>query len=418
MGLPSATSPPAPNQPIVVRSTGGDDTARVQAAVDRLSAVAAYAAANAGGRPELIIDGRCDVSSGIAYKGEPALIRGATPYSGLRGIAGSEAADLLTIGDGTSAHYSRGVHVRGLLIDSAVAKTAGYGIKLDGCSWARVMDCPVMSQWDGIGAVRGSQQCYIERNNITGVKRHGVHVNVYDASAGGNGYGTEIYALDNTIYGDGNFLNSGAGVRYESGDSIHLRGNHSVLNRYGLHIANTATRSPETGISEIHGNVFSDNGGDAVFIDGSTYQVGKLMLTDNFYGYTYAAASGWGIRAIGANVKALTVRGGIVQGNPNGGIFLGAGPRDSLIDGVSIGKNGNAGIELESGAQGFRLVHNRSADTNFGIGVGITQPYGIKYGGSHDNCIITLNDFRGNATGRETGTAPTPSSTVIYEKNL
>lgn len=418
MSLPAATSPPAPCQPIVVRSTGGDDTARVQAAFDRLSAISPLGYAWGGGRPELIIDGLCNVSSGIVYNGEPALIRGATPYSGLNAIAGAEAADVLTI-RGTAAFYARSVHVRGLLITSGVAKTAGYGIKVDvSASWVRVMDCSVQNQWDGIGILRGSQECYVERNGITGMKRHGIHVNVYDATGASAGYGTEPYIIDNTIYGDGNFLNSGAGIRYEMGDSVHLRGNHCVLFKYGLHIAGTAARAPEHGISEIHGNVFSDNGGDAVFIDGTTYTVGKLMLSDNFYGYTSSGASGWGLRAIGSNLKALVARGGVVQGNPSGGIFLGAGPRDTLIEGVSIGKNGNAGIELEAAAQGFRLLNNRCVDSNFGVGVGVTQPYGIKYGGSHDNCIIMGNDLRGNATAPTTGTAPTPSSTVVLTGNI
>lgn len=416
-------SPPFQAPFITIKGLGGtvDQTAQVQAALDKVAALStgySYATAQPNPIPEIVIHGLCGISSGLTYAAPSASLhlRGAHPMSGFRCMAAG-TYDVLTLGDGTAANEPQWIHVSSLFITSNGQKTGGAGIKVYTAALVHIDKCTIYYQYDGIRTERGSQQNTFRDNHVYLCSRYSIFNGVTGRNTATQGYGTEQLFLDNYIYsGDPASLGSSCiGIFHQDGDAAHYRGNHVVACGIGMLMQPSSAPNPEVGHNEINNNIISDSSVDCLVLDGTNQVLSKLVVSDNHL--VYCLTAGVGLRMIGTNLRYINVRGNMIYGNTSGGIYLGSGPRDVLIDGNGIIKNGVAGIELQSGAQDFRIVNNRASNTA-SSGVGVTQPYGIKYGGSHDNCIITGNDLRGNGTAPTTGTAPTAGSTVVLTGNI
>lgn len=371
-----------------------DDTAALQA---KLNAIAA-----AGGG-ELIIIGKLRIASRCYYDGPPITIRGLSRTT-CGFISTTATGDILELGNDTSTSYAGRHTVSELQFTSSLTKTGGAGLILSaGGSESRVENCQFLSLYDGIILKLGNQQARIVGCDMFTFARDAIRVDLNSTGQAG-GYGAEYWITENAIYGA-----AGAGIRHIRTDAGHVTGNSIVACGKGLLFEPNANRSPENGITIVMANIFSDNVLHGVYVDGSTYQISKVDLIGNVSCY-----NGFGLEVIGANANSIRWQGGHIIANTGGfGAKIGAACPNVAIENAVIAGNTNCGIETVSGATGFKIAANRITNGNLGGGGAANgQAHGIKYGGSHDNYIVALNDLRGNATAATTGT-PGGSNTVV-----
>lgn len=404
--MPYSSTAPYPAR--ILRPSGGDDQPQLQAAID---------AAEAGSISEIVIHGMLTVASGVTFGGSNygMIMRGTSKWkSGITGIAGSESATLLTLGDGT-ASYNGHQTIRDLKFTSSVTKTGGCAISVNsGGETAKVTNCSIYNTYDGIRLTGGAAQVQIVGNDIylydSGM-RDGIRIDY----TGTLGYGTEAWIVDNAMYGQHGLANTAVGVHVLNGDALHLRGNSVVAFNTNLSINPSYNHSPETGYYLISDNIFSDCSGSSgynVYVNGATYQVGKLQFTANHIVYSGIGAAG-GAYVGGTNLNGVRFSGCYFGQNYGGpGLKIGTAAKNvSVQDSTFVGNAGN-GIDIAASVTGFQIIGNRTTTGNMGGGISIGQPYGISYGGSHSDAIVAMNDLRGNATAATTGTAPSTNSYV------
>lgn len=387
-----------------LRPSGGDDQPQLQAAID---------AAETGAISEIVIHGMLTIASGVTFGGSNygMTIRGTSKWkSGITAIAGAETATLLTLGDGT-ASYNGHQTVKDLKFTSSVTKTGGCAISINsGGETAKIENCSIYNTYDGIRLTGGAAAVQIVGNDIylydSGM-RDGIRID-YTGTAG---YGTQTWIVDNDMYGQ--LAASGVGINVLNGDALHVRGNSVVAFGTNFQIDPNQNHTPETGYYLITDNIFSDCGGSYnVYVNGATYQVSKLQFTANHIVYAGLSATA-GAHVVGTNLNGVRFSGCYFGQNYGGaGLLIGTAAKNvSVQDSTFVGNSGD-GIEIASGVTGFQIIGNRMISGNMGGGVSITQDYGIRYGGSHSDAIVAMNDLRGNATAATVGTAPSTNSTV------
>lgn len=384
--------------------SGGDDKPALQAALN---------SAASGWYKEIVIDGYLAMASGASHGGgnNGLILRGTSRWtSGLRAIAGAETADLLTLGSPTSGYNGHQV-VRDLAFKSAVTKTGGCAVSINNAGeTATVEGCSIYNTYDGVRLTGGSIQAQIRNNDIylyDAGQRDGIRIDY----TGTPGYGTETWIVDNTMYGQ--LGAAGVGINVLNGDALHVRGNSVVAFGTNFQIDPNQNHTPETGYYLITDNIFSDCGGSYnVYVNGATYQVSKLQFTANHIVYAGLGATA-GAHVVGTNLNGVRFSGCYFGQNYGGaGLLIGTAAKNiSVQDSTFVGNFGD-GIEVASGVTGFQIIGNRMISGNMGGGVSITQDYGIRYGGSHSDAIVAMNDLRGNGTAATTGTAPSTNSYV------
>lgn len=389
-----------------LRPSGNDDQPQLQAALD---------AAAAGSKREIVVDGYLNLASGVTYGGgnNGLILRGTSKWtSGLRAAAGAETAVLLTLGDGT-ASYNGHQTVRDLAFKSAVAKTGGAALSINsGGESAKVENCSILNTYDGIRLTGGAAQVQIVGNDIylydSGM-RDGIRIDY----TGTLGYGTEAWIVDNAMYGQHGIVNSAAGINVLNGDALHCRGNSVVAFGTNLQIIPNQTHSPETGYYLISDNIFSDAYGVGnVVINGATYALGKIQFTANHFAYANIVSPSGGCVVTGSNLEAVRFSGCFFGQNAGPGLTIGSGAQRISVQDCVFNANYQYGIDIASGVSGFQIIGNTCTNDNLGGGTALSQDYGIRYGGSHSNAIVALNDLRGNAVAATSGTAPSTNSYV------
>lgn len=390
----------------VLTPSGSDDKPALQAALN---------SAASGWYKELVVDGYLAMASGASHGGgnNGLILRGTSRWkSGLRAMAGAEAATLLTLGVPTSGYNGYQV-VRDLAFNSAVTKTGGAAISINNAGASAVVEgCTIYNTYDGINLTGGAIQTQIRNNDIylydSGM-RDGIRIDY----TGTPGYGSETWIVDNAMFGQNGIVNTGVGVNVLNGDALHMRGNSVVAFNSNLQIDPNQNHTPETGYHLISDNIFSDcQGGYNVYVNGATYQVGKLQFTANHIVYSGIGGLG-GAYVVGTNLNGVRFSGCYFGQNYGGpGLKIGAAAKNvSVQDSTFVGNAGN-GIDIAASVTGFQIIGNRMTTGNLGGGISIGQPYAISYGGSHSDAIVAMNDLRGNATAATTGTAPSTNSYV------
>lgn len=391
----------------VLTPSGSDDKPALQAALN---------SAMSGWYKEIVVDGYLAMASGaVASGGNNGLIlRGTSKWtSGLRAAAGAETAVLLTLGDGTT-NYNGHETVRDLAFKSAVTKTGGAAISCNsGGESALIENCSILNTYDGIRMTGGASAVHVSGCDIylydSGM-RDGIRID-YTGTAG---YGSGTNIFDNEFCGQIGVVNSAAGINVLNGDALRIRNNSFVAFGTNLQIIPNENHTPENGYYLISDNIFSDCWGTAnCVIDGTTYQIAKIHFTNNMFTY----ANILGSTAYGCVVKGQYARG--VQfsncsfgANASTGLLISSAAKDVSADNCLFNGNLGYGIDIASGVTGFRIVNCRMTNSNMGGGVAQTQTHGIRYGGSHSDAIVAMNDMRGNSTAATTGTAPSTNSTV------
>lgn len=385
-----------------LRPSGGDDQPQLQAAID---------AAETGAISEIVIHGMLTIASGVTFGGSNygMTIRGTSKWkSGITAIAGAESATLLTLGDG-SASYNGHQTVKDLAFKSSVTKTGGAAISVNsGGETAKITNCSITNTYDGIRLTGGAAQVQIVGNDIYQYEagmRDGIRID-YTGTAG---YGTEAWIVDNAMYGGGT---GGAGINILNGDALHCRGNSVVHFDTNLKIVPSYNHSPETGYYLITDNIFSDALYTAnVYIDGSTYQVGKLQFTANLFVYPQLGTS-YNVYVGGSNLSGVRFSSSYFGQGLHDGLTIASGAANISVQDSTFVGNQNYGINIASGVTGFQIIGNRMTSGNMGAGIYGVQSHGIAYGGSHSNAIVAMNDLRGNTVAGTTGTAPSTNSYV------
>lgn len=390
--------------------SGGDDKPALQAALD---------SAASGWYKEIVVDGMLLLASGASHGGgnNALILRGTSRWkSGLRAMAGAESATLLTLGIPTSGYNGYQV-IRDLAFNSAVTRTGGAAISINNAGASAVVEgCTIYNTYDGIRCDGGAIQTQIRNNDIylydTGM-RDGIRV---DYESGTPGYGSETWIVDNAMYGQhGIWANTAAGVRVLNGDALHMRGNSVVAFGTNLLIDPSVNRTPENGFYLITDNIFSDCSNAAnCIVNGATYQIAKIAFTANTFCYSNLLG---GTSAYGCVVKGQYARGisfDNCQFSQNGstGLLISDAAKEVSVANSLVNGNNGYGIDIASGVVGFRIVNNRMTSSNMGGGSAYTQSHGIRYGGSHSDAIVAMNDLRGNGTAATTGTAPSTNSYV------
>lgn len=395
------------NRPYVrtLTPSGGDDSAAFQAA---LTAVAA----DGGG--EIVIDGMLQIGTGCTYAGNGLILRGTSRIkSGLKATAAGITT--LTIGDNTTSFQGRH-RISDLRFYASITKTAGAALSINaGGSECHVTHCQFLDHYDGITITGGAQNVRIRSNDFYGFTRDAVSIN-YSTSAeqATMGYGTTAWIEGNSFCGAGFVLTAAAGssgVRVMSGDSIFIKDNFFVSFEKNINIAPVRNHSPETGFYVISGNVSSDSVGYNLYVDGSTYQVSKIAFDANHFLYTQMGTAGACVT--GAYANALRFNNCFFSQNVSGaGLVIGTGAQNIGIFNCVFNGNYQYGLDIASAVTGLHISDNLFTAGNLGAGTASVQYYGIRYGGSHSNCIVTNNNMVGNLTAATTGTAPATNSTV------
>lgn len=397
--MPYASSPPSSS--IAFNATGGDDAPALQALFDSLAGVNNQ-------NKEIIIKGLCNISTGLTLLGSGIRIRGANLLSGFKAMAGAEGITMLRVGNSAvGGVYPQHVEIDGLYFTSVNQKTAGYGISMDSVGNSFVRNCNLWNQYNGIAHINGSNTVEYWSNGIWGHTNHAFYVDVAGETGIGNvGYGTEPTIISNHTYGLSNLipggLCTGASLCINRCDAVKIHHNSFLAAKRGLLWAPNVNHDPQSGAGFITGNFF-DTHEIGMELDG-TGQLAKLFINNNWFGY----CSKQGIKLSGAQLRGIFITQCMIEANGFGsesGITLAAGPTDVVIKDSVIGGNGGSGISIAAGATDFTITGNRIDNTVMGGGiVAGTQQYGISYGGSHNNYIVSMNNLRGNNTAATNGT--------------
>lgn len=405
----------------ILSPSGGDDTAAVQNALNTIAS---------GGHRELVIDGMLSVpNGGLTYDGPAFSMRGlGRNASGF--TMSSTTAMLLTIG--TSTSYA-GRHLISNLtfvgpqggLAGVSTQTSGGGLLMAaGGSESLITNCQFLGLYESIYLGGGNQQVTIKgceffsgghsyvtvALNQSGGSSPGGGISTY-----GGGYGSEFWIDGCSMYGGGGF-GPGAvtnGIKWIATDAGHITGNSIVACGTGINFSPVAARQPENGVGIVSHNIISDNSVRGVYINGTSYQWSKMLFSTNHHCY-----NGIGIEVAGANTNGINFNGEVIHCNGTIGLKIGSGAKNIFLRDSMVNGNPTCGVDIASGVTDFHITNNRITSGNFSSPAAATQNYGIRYGGSHDNCIIIGNDLRGNATAATTGTAPTASSTVVVANNI
>lgn len=387
--------------------SGGDDKPALQAALD---------SAASGWYKEIVVDGMLLMASGASHGGgnNGLILRGTSRWtSGLRAVAGAETADLLTLGSPTSGYNGYQV-VRDLAFNSAVSKTGGAAVSINNAGASAVVEgCTMYNTFRGVHLTGGAIQTQIRNNDIylyNSGQGDGIRIDY----TGTPGYGSETWIVDNAMYGQHAILNTAGGIHVLNGDALHMRGNSVVAFGHNLKIDPNENHSPETGYFLISDNIFSDGYYTNVYVNGQTYQVSKLQFTANhivYVGLSSLAGTG-SAYVIGTNLNGVRFSGCYFGQGYASGLVIGAAAKNISVQDSTFVGNFNYGIDIAASVTGFQIIGNRMTTGNMGGGLSLTQSHGIRYGGSHSDAIVAMNDMRGNGTAATTGTAPSTNSYV------
>lgn len=403
--MPSASSVTPPFQaPFrVVRPSGGDDYAAAQRALT---------ACCADGK-ELIFTGNIKLSAGLVATGSPGCtIRGTAgkwgtslePYN-----SGADAIELLRIEytSGPSGSYTvRDLHFRGRNA-GAVPMTGGAGIvahrswsvQIDNVCFSSMYDCIKSTG----GPTNGTQILNIVHSTFMSFVRYGVHF------AGSCENRMTDCCLAASAYG----ASTQVGVFIESRDATFLSGVDITGFYTGVKIKPPALSNPPTG-GLWFDRVLCDNGYNGWEIDASSAggPLGMIFMNECYGAYNLGRGM---VISSSANLDSLRVNGGVFQSNSLGGVQVNGGT-DIAFRGTCINGNGSGGVgyglDIASGVTDMMIQDCRFIDSALGYGVKAIQNYGINFGGSHSNMLITGNDFRGNVTGAWNG-SPASATTKI-----
>lgn len=387
--------------------SGNDDKPALQAALN---------SAASGWYKEIVVDGMLLMASGASHGGgnNGLILRGTSRLtSGLRAIAGAETADLLTLGSPTSGYNGHQV-VKDMKFNSAVTRTGGAAVSVNNAGESAFIEgCSIYDTFRGIHLTGGAIQTQIRNNDIylssTG-QGDGIRIDY----TGTPGYGTETWIVDNAMYGQHAIANTAGGVNILNGDALHMRGNSVVAFGHNLKVIPNENHTPETGYYLISDNIISDGYYTNVYVSGQTYQVSKLQFTANhmvYVGLSSLAGSG-SVYLVGTNLNGVRFSGCYFGQGYGAGLVMDTGVKNiSVQDSTFVGNN-SYGIDIASGVTGFQIIGNRMTTGNMGGGLSLTQSHGIRYGGSHSDAIVAMNDMRGNGTAATTGTAPSTNSYV------
>ena len=387
---------------VIVRPSGGDDAARLQAVFDT------FAVAGGG---EVEIDGLLQLASGVTYSGHGLKLTTTSKYrSGIATTSGFQSGDVLTLQALVEGSGGREFSVHGLRIENydegVTPRTSGVGLKLYNLNFARLSDIFVIGQYDGVKI--DSPSSHISSGiSIDGIWVYSSkHDGIWLANVSAL-YMSDI-TMDNAPTGQG----TGAGIRWNSRDAVNI--DTGVVLRFatGFLYDPTYAITVTPGIGHIKG-LQCDSG------FGWGYDIRDCQSLE-FIGCEAGYNAGGGVilpaPTSSSYGKGFSWLGGKILGNTAGnGIQIAAGNEDWTVQQAQIGANANNGIALASSVGGGRIIANRIASSTFGYSPlgGSSQLYGFSFGGSHANMIVMGNDTRGNGAGNYTGTPPSGAGNYV-----
>lgn len=392
--MPFASLPPYKSTVISLFPSGGDDTTRIQAALNQVGA--------AGGGIVELSAGTFTISASLVHKSYCSL-RGQGNSTIISVAGGSGTIDAIQIGTGD---LTNGLGTFCTVSDMQISygggapKTAGAGIRVNGCYFTRLERIRIVYHYIGIEVQGYTTMTHMEHINVNQSRSHGFWFHANDNGG--------IYLRDSVLEYTGAGLQDGlgAGIFWSQRDDVNLD-NVEVLSSPALGslriVPDVGVPANDMGGGRFHNCKFDAGTGVGVYIDNTNSSIGMLGFVNCYAGYCVSH----GVHIKGVN--SFSWIGGDILSNLGHGFFI-EGRTNILIQAVEIYRNGGGrGIKLASGVSGVRIQDNRISDVAPGYGgppAVLHQEYGIEYGGSHTNCIITGNDLRGNNTAATTGTAP------------
>jgi len=381
-----------------------DDSAAIQAAI---------AAACTNGRGRVLLPaGDYRVTSTLTVTCAGVWLSGSGPTTTVIHNA-SAAGDLLKFGN-TSAPFSPCGGVRDLSLNSAITKTAGSQLVIDGCGEGAIENIKIFMAAGGNGITFGATTSALSAlwyvNNVT-MTMTGAFTGLSLAS-GNDRYFSHIWI-------QGNRTSNGVGIKITGSAGDWFSDIESVSSDHGVLIAPAAgaTVSWLSFYNTLTDSNLTD-GYKIVPTGGSVYGITIVAPWGSSNGTTTASGHGVVINGSSGSVGNVRIVSPRIINNGGDGISV-TTASDIAIEGGFMSANSQqssgtySGIAV-TGATGIRVSGVRSGNIAGGSN---TQKYGLAVDATSTNVNLVGNDLTGNLTGALNNLA-TLSATVRTLDNL